>query len=69
MNTVGTTSKYLCKIDVNYWKINAHKSQLPKRLCVFIRFIVGRKIDRKCPYRKRTGSARANFKVLVTKLD
>ena len=39
------------------------------RLCFFIRFIIGRKIDRKCPYIKRTGSAGANFKVLVTKLD
>ena len=39
------------------------------RLCFFIRFIVGRKIDRNCPYRKRTRSARTNFKVLVTKLD
>ena len=35
----------------------------------FIRFIAGRKIDRKCPYRKRTRSVRAKFKVLVTKLD
>ena len=35
----------------------------------FIRFIVGRKIDRKCSYRKCTRSARANFKFLVTKLD
>ena len=39
------------------------------RLWFFIHFIVGRKIDRKWAYRKRTRSVWASFKVLVTNLD
>ena len=29
---VDKTSKYLFKINVHYWKMNVHKSQLPKNV-------------------------------------
>ena len=31
-NNVDKKSKYLFKINVHYWKMNVHKSQLPKNV-------------------------------------